>query len=425
MREHIKKMKDLIVVGGGASGIAAAIEASHQGISNIAILESQSSLGCKLLTTGAGKCNFTNMVLSSEDYPVAQDSELIKNLTRNLSGQYIVDWFRKIGLNSVVKENNKVYPRPEKARSLLKILEMELRDLNVDVILSAKVTGFIRDTGKKWFSINVLNDSGEEKLYEAKNLLIATGGMTYPSTGSDGNGYSLLTSSGHTLITPVPVMVPFNCKFKGQKILHGQKISANVKLLSKGVVLHSAFGDIMFTRKGVSGLAIFELTAASPPDSYRGLELQISLFHNEFKKVDCQKKLQILAKKYPNRTLDELLTGFFPHKIIKVFVKETDRVISLSTGVDKFNGALENCVDTLSSIVLIIESHGGWAHGQVTSGGISLDDITSGFQSKIIPGLWITGEMLNVHGLCGGYNLHFAWSSGIIAARQVANNLSK
>ncbi|MBT9157789.1 MAG: Ferredoxin--NADP reductase [Firmicutes bacterium] len=396
---------DLVVVGGGAAGIVAAIVAARTGAS-VLILEKNEKLGKKLLATGNGRCNLGNDDLSLDNF-VCHDLTAAKQVLERFGTAEAVQFFAGLGL-VIVSEEGRWYPRTKQASSVLEVLQQELRQLRVEVITSSPVYAIVAtDTG-----FTLTHKAGSQA---ARLVLLATGGMAAPQLGCSGDGYALAKACGHSILPPSPALVGLKIKSLYRKALSGLRVKAEVSIPELNL---SERGEIIFTDYGLSGIPVFDLTRQI--GHRQGLTLRLRLAYDEREEVLLgqfwRERIKHLAHKY----IDEVLTGYLPQQLIVPVLRE------IGLAPKTLAGQLpEECIARLCLLLwswdFPIIGLNTWEQAQTTWGGIPLNEVDPAtLTSHRQPGIFFAGEILDVHGRCGGYNLHWAFASGFVAAQAIA-----
>lgn len=385
-------MIDVAIVGGGASGIMAAIFAARSGAS-VVILEKNLRIGKKILSTGNGRCNFTNMNITEKDY----NSEFVKPAIERFSSNDVVDFFGELGLLSREEAEGRVYPLSGQATAVLDVLRMELDRLGVNINAEFSVDE-IKKTGNSFVIL------GNGKTINAKKVIIATGGMAAPKSGSDGDGYKLLKKLGHKTGPIVPSLV----QLKTAKSVGGVRAYGKVSLADG----RFEQGEIQFNNYGISGIPVFCLAKYVKPGDRVYLDLLPDYTLGEV--------IEILRKR-PAQTMETYLIGILNKALGQFLLKECG-ISPLSRKSDTLHfEELEKIARMIKSWRFDVTGTMPWENAQVTAGGIKLDEVNKEtMESRIVKGLYITGELLDIDGPCGGYNLQWAWSSGALAGGEAA-----
>jgi len=396
---------DLVVVGGGAAGIVAAIVAARTGVS-VLILEKNEKIGKKLLATGNGRCNLGNDNLSLDNF-VCPDLGVAKQVLEQFGAREAAQFFAELGL-VLVSEEGRRYPRTKQASSVLEVLQQELRRLRVEVAINSPVqTIAASDTG-----FTLTHEAGTKM---ARRVLLATGGMAAPQLGCSGDGYALAKACGHSISPPSPTLVGLKIKSPYRKALSGLRIRAEVSIPELSL---SERGEIIFTDYGLSGIPVFDLTRQI--GHRQDLTLRLRLAYEEQNEVLLRQFWRERSKRLAHKYVDEALAGYLPQQLIVPVLRE------ISLAPKTLAGQLpEECIARLCSLLwswyFPIIGLNTWEQAQTTWGGIPLNEVEPAtLTSHRQPGIFFAGEILDVHGRCGGYNLHWAFASGFVAAQAIA-----
>ncbi|MDD7796261.1 NAD(P)/FAD-dependent oxidoreductase [Clostridium sp. 'White wine YQ'] len=412
---------ELLIVGGGASGLLAAIYAKDLGI-DVAILEAGDRVGRKILTTGNGRCNISNSTITSPFKGFHSSNEKFPITTlENFSVNDTIDFFSFLGLPIVELENGKLYPKSLQASSVVDVLRLALEDRSIPVYNSCKVKSIHKN--KKF----ILSTSNEEfDSFSCGKLILACGGKSAEKTGSDGSGYSLSRDLGHKVITPLPGIVQLKLDYPYLKALSGIKFDGLASISIDGKVHRKELGELLFTDYGISGPPILQLSALASRAIYEGKSVDILIDMNpEASHTDVDNFLQGHLSIFSHRKISDALIGIVNKKLIPTLLKEAS--------VDNFHKpAWELSWQEKSKLISLMKEWkfkcigtNGFNNAQVTIGGVDTRDVNEeSLESKLVSGLYFIGEILDVHGDCGGYNLQWAWSSSHKAINSIlkANN---
>ena len=400
-------MKEVVIVGGGASGLTAAITAARNG-KDVTIIEKNNKCGKKILITGNGRCNFWNTDENLSHFH-SSNSNLLKEFITDERKNSILKFFDSLGLAYKTK-NGYYYPFSNQAFTVENALLSECKKLNIKIINDITVEKIIK---KDCFIIN----PDKEKI-TAKNIIIATGSKAAPKTGSDGLGYEISKSLGHNIITPLPSLVQLKADEPYFKNWSGIRTDVKVNLLIDHKYIKSETGEIQLTNYGLSGICIFNLSGETAKALNQNKNVIISINFIPFAS-NPKIFLQTLNKNSYHKTISELLEGILHYKLVDIILKKTHlkRDLLLNTLTDN---ELNNLIKTLTDFqIKILDTH-TLDHAQVCSGGIPLTEINSKtLESLKVKNLYFTGEIIDIDGDCGGYNLGWAWMSGIIAGKNV------
>ena len=409
-------MKRIIVIGGGASGLVSAIYASLSGY-KVTILEKNNNPGKKILITGNGKCNYWNQNISLNHYNTSEKDKLSK-IIRDDNKKEILKLFNKLGILPKIRDGY-YYPYSNQATSIQTALIKECEVLGIEIITNCEVLNIKKDSDN--FMI-----SSTKGTYKANKVIISTGSYACPKTGSTGDGYRFLNNFGHHIITPLPALVQLKSNEKFLKEWHGIRSDVQVTLIENGKEIKKEIGEIQLTDYGVSGICIFNLSSKVS----RGLnqkkkeDIIINFLYpfnitNEKEFINFMNERNITVK---NRTISDLLDGILNYKLINLILKlskikreETWKDIS-----DRQKNILSNY---LTKFTVNITDTNSFETSQTTTGGIPLSEINiNTMESLKCKNLYITGELLDVDGDCGGYNLAFAWLTGMLAGTGVKHD---
>lgn len=376
--------------------MAAGISAAHAGKSAI-ICERMPKIGKKILASGNGRCNLLNEKLDESFYN-KEAQGLVKSVFSKFGFSFIIKFFNDMGLE-VYSEEGKIFPVTNQASSVLKILEIELKKLGMPIELDFEVCRISRSNGK----FIVTSKSG--KTIECDKLIMAGGGKSYPSLGSDGSCYRLAKELGHKIVEPVPAGVALVVKDKLCHLLQGQRISANVKAMIDGKEICSSTGDLLFTKYGLSGTSILEVSEKISIAIHRYNKKDIIIYVDmiPFMEADglTKKISQRIKQKLP---AEELTAGILPNKFGYALKDEFKNLTA------------DNMANVLKKRHFNVIGTRGWNEADFTSGGVDIKGIREGtLESATVKGLYFAGEIIDVCGKIGGYNLAWAWASGCAA----------
>ncbi len=401
---------DVAVIGGGASGLMAAGRAGEQGAKTV-LIEKNNSLGVKLLMTGGTRCNLTNYLEDSKvlaaNFGLA-GRFLISALTR-FGPREVVDFFENRGVKTKMEDNNRVFPVSDQAGEVLSALTGYVKKSGVSIKTGAIVGDIIIDSGR---ISEIILTSGVK--IKATNYIIATGGQSYPKTGSSGDAYRWLKKMGHKIIAPTPALVPIIVREDFIKELEGlSREEAALSLWQDGKKIAANQGNILFTSSGLSGPAALNLSRLIEFPIKKGLQLAIDFFP-ELNINSLDEKLREIFIG-TNRTLKNSLAGIIPSRLIPV--------LEFLTGLDMDSKAhLVTKVERrklgylLKDFRLGVKGLAGYDRAMITAGGLDLKEVDpKTMRSKIISNLFIAGEVLDIAGPTGGFNLQASWSTGRVA----------
>ncbi len=402
----------VIVIGGGAAGMMAAIAAKYHG-ADVTLLERNNRVGRKILATGNGRCNYTNINLSINNYH-GRNKKFPYSCLSQFNVEDTINFFERLGITPVVEDNGKVFPQSYQSSSILDVLRLELEYLGVEVLTEA----YVIDIKKKKNFIVTLKDG--RKLHGDK-IILAAGGKAAPNTGSDGNGYLLAQKLGHTIDDIFPGLVQLKLAGSFFKQVSGVKILGVAELYEGNKLLRKDKGDILFTNYGISGPPILQLsrTALALLKAGKKAELKISIIHHKTAE-ELYEYLQYRFSFMPMKTIEIGLIGFINKRLIIPILKEIE--IDRNKLIAHISSAeIRRLCSILTDMRFNIIGSKSWDDAQVTAGGVRTDEINnSTMESKLVKGLYFAGEIVDVDGDCGGFNLQWAWSSGYVAGENAA-----
>ena len=401
---------DVIVVGAGAAGMTAAISAAGTG-AKTAILEHMDEAGRKLLATGNGKCNFTNQVQGVECYR-GQNPAFVLPALAQFGLSETLDFFRAIGIFSKEKRGGYYYPVSEQASSVRQALVLELKCLNVEVYYNIGIRSIKKDD-REHFCFET-----KQGMFFSKSCIIATGGKAAKKTGSDGSGVPYIKSFGHTVFEFVPALVQLKGAQSFLKDVAGVRTDACITLYVDDTQVALDRGEVQLTDFGVSGIPAFQVSRYAvyalkkQKKVHLSLDFAPDLDYNTLLEYFFQQK-----KRNREAYLRDTLFGFLNKKLIPVMLREAGLAedIPLSRcGKKEF----EKLIDTIKHFRIDITGSKDFDSAQVCAGGVSTAQINpETMESRLVPGLYFAGEVVDIDGMCGGYNLQWAWSSGWVAGK--------
>ena len=398
---------DVIVVGGGAAGMFAAIQAGQRGKRTL-LLEPNGRLGKKLLITGKGRCNVTN------DSSV---EEVLRNIPKNGKFLYsalnafdtkaVISFFEEAGCLLKSERGNRVFPVSDKVASVLKCLQDKLSEAGVTILWQRVKRILTDDKG-------VTGVETTENSYFAKSVILATGGVSYPATGSTGDGYAIAERLGHTVVQPVGSLVPLQCQGRDCQDMQGLSLrNVGVKLVNqKGKVLYRDFGELLFTHFGVSGPTVLSASChLKGTDCRLIIDLKPAL-------DECKFNERILRdlEQYKNRSMENALTDLLPRSMIPIVLRRLQIPASLQAN-SLTKQQRRSLVELLKAFEIQIDGKRPVAEAIITSGGVKVSQIDpKTMESKLVNGLFFAGEIIDCDAYTGGFNLQIAWSTAYCAA---------
>ena len=396
----------VLIIGGGASGMMAALTAAEDPSNRVTLLERQSRVGRKLLATGNGRCNLSNIHASEAHYH-GYDPSFVRHALRQFSPADTLAFFQQLGLLTVTEESGRVYPFSDQANSVVDILRFALAQRGVDLRCGCEVISI----GKKARGHNV--KTAEEAFYCDK-LILACGGSAGAKLGGTDWGYKLLSSMGHTVTPLRPSLVQIKTDTSVTKSLKGVRADAGITLKRNGQLVAQNVGEVQFTDFGISGPAIFELSreVENKGDQLLLLDLMRPWTEEQLASLLLQKQAD-----FPDLAADELLTGALHNRLGKVVLKISGTELP-QTLAEITESQIRRIARTVKYFPMTVTGIMGLELAQVTAGGVPTSEFRPDtLESRLCPGLFATGEVLDIDGDCGGYNLQWAWSSGRLAGK--------
>lgn len=390
-------MKKVVIIGGGASGMMAAIQAARTGAA-VTLLEHNEKPGKKILATGNGRCNLTNLVQEPSRYRSSQPDFPWKIIT-----QYPLEdtlaFFSELGIYTKDR-NGWVYPYSDQAAGVAQVLELEARHQKVKIKTTEEVTDILREDGQYLVKTATWQ-------YPCNSVIISCGSSASNVEGSSTTGYELAEKLGHTVVKPLPSLCGIRGKDNYYAKWAGSRMDGRITLEIDGETVGEEQGEILFTEYGISGIGVFQLSRYAVRGTAEGkiatyhLDLMPQLTKEELVKLLLDRQQ---AGSYKNP--QELLIGLLPRKMIDVLVKKTYEP--------------EEIAERLKDWQVPVKGAYALQQAQICSGGVDPRELTEQLESRLHPGIYFTGEVIDVDGPCGGYNLQWAWSSGAVAGRAAA-----
>jgi len=412
---------DVVVIGGGPAGMMAAGRAAELGV-RVLLVEKNETLGHKLLMTGGGRCNVTQAEFDDKKLVVEIGKKgkfLFSSL--NLFGpEEMMDFLAEQKVPTKIEGGGRVFPVSDKAADVLRALKNYLQKNGVEILFSAAVLGF--ELSKDDDAKRITGVRLPDRIIRAKKFILATGGRSYPATGSTGEGYAWARECGHTIITPSPTLVPLKIQEKWVKAAQGVSLEkAQISLMQNDKKIAAQQGDVISTHFGLSGPAILNLSRKLAEFANGKEPLYVSIdLKPELDKKEADIFLQKGFIEYANRNIINYLAEIVPPKLAKIFLQLADIPAEKKTNVitKEERGKI---VDLLKDLRLTVVGDTGFDQAMVTRGGVELKEIDpKTMRSKIVPNLYLAGEVLDLDGPTGGYNLQICWSTGRAAGEAAA-----
>ena len=399
------------IIGGGAAGMAAALAASEKENVQVILLERQARVGRKLAATGNGRCNLTNLHANEGGYH-GEEASFARFALEQYNVEETLAWFRSLGLFTVAEDSGRVYPYSDQANSVVDVLRFALERENIRL-----ETGFEVEKVKK--NGDVFCIEGTNGTVECDKLIIACGGLAGTKLGGSMSGYKLLRSFGHKCTRLRPTLVQLKSSWPGAASLKGVRANCHAQILHDGEVFAQSKGELQFTEYGLSGPVIFEISrdvCAERGQWTCRLDLLPEIDENTL-------KTELLRRKKTNLPVSELLTGILHNRL--------GRVLTKSVGISDYvpvaqleDYEIDAVCKAVKAFEVTLTEPMGMDSAQVTAGGIVTKEFNPfSLESKLVPGLYACGEVLDIDGDCGGYNLQWAWSSGRLAGAHAGGTL--
>lgn len=412
------KISTIVVLGGGASGMIAAVAAAYasEGRINITICERMARLGRKILATGNGRCNFTN-VNASPDHYFGADPYFIKAALGEFDVGSTLEFFRGLGVIPKEEGDGKVYPYSDQASAVLDALRFEIERLNINVR-----TGFdVKDIEVRKRGFRIVSYKNEAVC--ADRVVVACGGCASPNLGSNGSGFKLMEKLGHRISDLSPALVQIRLKADFLKALSGIKVKGKVGISVNGRISHEEEGEILFTDYGISGPPVFQLSAFVPGHKNAYIDID---FMPDYEINDVCKLLKQRAAKLKHLSMENFFNGLLNKRVGNVIAK-CSGIGKLSLPVSELNDDFIGIIaQNIKSFKVKTDGLNGWNNAQVTAGGVLTRQFNENtMESERLRGLYCCGEIFDIHGECGGYNLQWAWSSGYTAGKYAAQSIAQ
>lgn len=405
-------MNRVAIVGGGAAGIFSAIIAARNG-ADVTIYEKSNRVGKKILATGNGRCNYTNRNILIENYHGSGRS-IVEGVFSIFSNDDVLEFFDELGILPYEGDEGKIYPRSLQASSLLDVMRMELEKLGVEEKIDTEVVKLRKM--KDGFDIITKNE-----IFDANNVIICTGGFAGSQFGCDGSGYKMAAELGIKKTKIFPALVQLKCDSKFLKKISGVKFNGVASLYCDGEKIASRFGEILFTDYGISGPPILQISrhANQALEANKEVKLALDLF-SEYTDKDLFNILRNRLSK--DKKISDAMIGLINKKLITVILQNAIGDYKNKKSLN--NLEIKSIAYELKNFELNVIGSKTWNQAQTTAGGIEIDEVNcTTMMSNKIDGLYFAGEVLDVDGDCGGFNLQWAWSSAYIAGINAAYNI--
>ena len=418
-------MNKVVIIGGGAAGMMAAISAAESG-ENVTLLEKNEKLGKKVYITGKGRCNITNACDTSELFnSIFSNKKFMYSAIYSYDNNAVIEFFNENGCPVKIERGNRVFPVSDKSSDVIKTLDLKMKKLNVDVRLNCEVKDIKKENNE--FVIKYCDERNFDKNIKGDKVIIATGGKSYASTGSTGDGYVFAKSFGHSIKEISPALVPFELKGDDYRQMQGlalKNINFIVKDGCSNTTIYKEFGEMLFTHFGISGPVI--LSSGNAVSTFIQKAKKKNKDYNIIISLDLKPALDMETldarllrdfKEKLNKQLKNSLDALLPKSIIPVVIKKSgiseEKMVNSITKSERLT-----LINTIKNLEFEFSRFRDFNEAIITKGGVDVKEINpSTMESKLVPGLYFAGEVLDVDAATGGYNLQIAWSSGYVAGQ--------
>lgn len=408
-------MSKVMIIGGGAAGMMAAIAAAYNG-NDVTLFEKNEKLGKKLFITGKGRCNFTNAGDAEDIFnSVVTNKKFLYSAFNGFSNYDTMGFFGELGLDFKVERGNRVFPSSDHSSDVIGALSRRMKQLGVKVELNTQVDEVIANNGE-FSAVKVTDAYNKKRTVSADKLIIATGGNSYQSTGSTGDGYRFAKSLGHEVTPILPALVPFIVKEEWERDLQGLSLkNVNVTIYDDKKIVYSDFGEMLFTHFGVSGPTVLSASSyAAKIIKNRPLKLVIDL-KPALDEQQLDERILRDFEEFKNKSFKNSLDKLLPKKLIPVIVElskiEPDKKIHDITKQERMT-----LVKLIKNLTLTLTGLRGFNEAIITQGGVSVKQINpTTMESKLVKNVYFVGEVIDVDAVTGGFNLQIAWSTAYAA----------
>lgn len=398
------------IIGAGASGVFAALILKQNYIDTTVIERNANALK-KIYATGNGRCNFTNRNVSYKNYH-GENPKFTISAIKKFDNNNVIEFFNDMGIPEVELENGKIFPKSLQASSIVKQMMCLANHLEVEFIFDS----FVDDVRKNG---NVFEVKSNDSIYKFDYLIVACGSKAYKKSGSDGNGYILMKKLGHNIVKTHPGIVQLRLNGDSFKKMSGTKFKANAKLVVDGKEVFEFYHDVLFTDYGISGPTILQLSGEAIRAKNNGLDVKIRIDTVDLDENKLYEHLIYIISLNYYKKINELLVGLINDNLIEEVLNQAG--ISYDINVCELSKEeIYKLAHTLKNLEFSVSGYKDEDSGQITCGGVDTDEINpSTMESKKIKNLYIIGEIMDVDGDCGGYNLQWAFSSAYSCAMSI------
>ena len=401
---------DVIIVGAGAAGMMTAIQAGNGGL-RVLLLEGQKKVGAKILMSGGTRCNVTNKSVSEKDFN-SEKIIIVRNILRSFTNTDTIQFFKGLGVELVLEPTGKYFPVTNSGKTILEALLRNINEQkNITLLCEHKVKAVTHEAGG--FLLQ-----GDNFSYHGRNIVFTTGGLSYPTTGSDGTGYRLAQSFGHPMIETMPALTPLLTKDNDLKSLSGITLDVQLTLLEGGKKQFSCKDSFLFTHQGFSGPSALDISRHFL--KVQGKKQIVANFIPDYNENSWREHLVSLQRDSPRKALRNVLVEVMPQRLVDIIFKKVGIESSLimnQLDKDSRQRLIDSCVHYPLDVTGVL----GYSKAEVTAGGVDLAEINpKTLESKLMPGLFFAGEILDVDGRIGGFNFQWAWASGYTVAQAIS-----
>ena len=411
--------RKIAVVGGGAAGMMAAIQAAYAGAS-VTVYERNDRVGRKILSTGNGKCNFSNEIMDTDCYYGSGVARL-DDIYERFGVTETKEFFRKLGMR-IKDKNGYLYPASEQAATVLDVLRYEMERLGIRLCTKCKVIG-VRSVAKKGGVTRLVvetdpttcrsQEGDARQRYDA--VILTCGGKAAPKTGSDGGGLAIAGQLGHRIVPMVPALTALRCGETFWKQVAGVRCEACLTLYVDGAVVSTVHGELQLTEYGISGIPVFQFSRIAAYALRENKCVTVGIDYIPIDKAFWEQRWD----RQKEQNMEQFVTGIVNKKVGLLLLK--------LAGIRETETACEIALPRRKKLEALFHAHkvtvlgsNSFDQARVCAGGVDFEEVTADLQSVRVPGLFMAGEMLDIDGICGGYNLQWAWSSGAVAGRAAA-----
>lgn len=409
-------MSNVIVIGAGAAGMMAAITAAQCG-DNVTVLEKNEKAGKKLFITGKGRCNITNACDTNDLFAnILSNEKFMYSAIYSYDNSFVMDFFDNNGCKTKVERANRVFPVSDKSSDVIRTLTNVMKSEGVKLRLNCQVTSVTKEA--EIFKVKFNDERAKNQMLSCDKLIIATGGKSYPQTGSTGDGYKFAKEFGHSVTRLMPALVPFELKGNDFKEVMGLSLkNISLKIKANDKMIYDEFGEMLFTHFGISGPLVLSAGNVVANSVLKGcdkifiyIDLKPALDENTL-----DERIQKDFEKNKNKQFKNSLDALLPKSLIPVVIKRSgideDKEVNSITKNER-----NNLVKVIKNLGFEFKDFRGFEEAIITKGGINVKEINpSTMESKLVKGLFFAGEILDVDAKTGGFNLQIAWSSGHLA----------